>query len=132
MIGQLEALPVLASTVAAEMSSDPILKQVVRYLRGEWPDQVPEALVPLWRRREELTLEAGCILWGIRVVIPKKLQPQILSKLHQGHPGIVKMKAAAHSHVWWASLDSNLEQCAHACEACQVSKNLPAKAPLHP
>lgn len=132
MIGQLEALPVLASLVAAETSSDPILRRVVKYLRGGWPDRVPEALLPLWRRREELTLEAGCILWGIRVVIPKKLQPQIVSELHQGHPGIVKMKAVARSHVWWASLDSDIEQCAHACEACQVSRNLPAKAPLHP
>lgn len=132
MIGQLEALPVLASSVAAETAADPILKKVVTYLRVGWPDRVPEAFLPLWRRREELTLEAGCILWGIRVVIPKKLQPQILSDLHQGHPGIVKMKAVARSHVWWSSLDSDIERCTHACEACQVARNLPAKAPLHP
>ena len=66
------------------------------------------------------------------MVIPLKLQSQVLTELHQGHPGVVKMKAVARSHVWWASVDNDIEQCARACEACQVSRNLPAKAPLHP
>ena len=132
MIGQLEALPVPASSIAAETASDCILKRVVQYLRGGWPKNVPEALLPFWRRRDELTLEDDCILWGMRVVIPKKLQSQVLTELHQGHPGIVKMKVVARTHVWWASVDHDIEQCARACKACQVSRNLPAKAPLQP
>ena len=132
MIGQLEALPVRASTVAAETSVDPILKRVARHLRSGWPDRVSESLQPFWRRKEELSLEGGCILWGMRVIIPKKLQPQILSELHQGHPGIVKMKAVARSHVWWPCLDSSIEQTVRGCEACQLNRHMPAKAPLHP
>ena len=131
MIGQLEALPVQALAVAAETASDTTLKRVVQYLRGGWPRQVPETLLPFWRRRDEMTLEGGCILWGMRVVIPKKLQPEVVAELHRGHPGIVRMKAMARSHVWWVTVDKDIEQCVRACEACQASRNMPARAPLH-
>ena len=42
------------------------------------------------------------------------------------------MKALIHSYVWWPGIDGEVELCVKACSACQASKNLPAKAPLHP
>ena len=39
---------------------------------------------------------------GKVVVIPKKMQPQILSELHAS---IVKLNAVVHRHVWWLSSD---------------------------
>lgn len=35
----------------------------------------------------ELFLEEGIIFKGERILIPKKLQPQILEELHHMHPG---------------------------------------------
>ena len=49
----------------------------------------------------ELMVHQGYILWGIRVVIPDKLQDRVLEKLHDGHLGVVKMKVLARSYVWW-------------------------------
>ena len=71
-------------------------------------------------------------MWGHRVVIPKKWQEKVLEELHVGHPGVVRMKSLACSHFWWPDLDKNIEECSKACPACQSTKNLPAKAPLHP
>ena len=76
-------------------------------------------------------MEQDCILWGCRVVIPEKLQAKVLAELHQGHPGTVRMKVLARSHVWWPGIDKAIETCTKTCTACQSTRNLPAKAPLH-
>ena len=55
--------------------------------------------MPYFERRNELTVHQGCILWRIRVVIPNKLQERVLQELHDGHLGVVKMKALARSYV---------------------------------
>ena len=64
--------------------------------------------------------------------MPLALQKRVLEELHEGHPGIVRMKSLARSHVWWPGLDSDIEQLAKGCMACQSVKNAPAVAPLHP
>ena len=79
-----------------------------------------------------MSVEQGYILWGIRVVIPPSLQPQVLEELHHTHSGIVRMKATARSYVWWPHLDQDLEQLAKSCVQCQSYRNMPAAASLHP
>ena len=69
-ISQLEALPITAPSVQQTTCKDPILSKVTRYLKRGWPTKVPEAIQPYSTRRNELTIEANCLLWGIRVVIP--------------------------------------------------------------
>ena len=61
-----------------------------------------------------------------------KLRKQVLSELHQGHPGVVRMKSLAQSHIWWPGLDQEVEEMVKACTACQEVKNSPTVAPLHP
>ena len=38
-------------------------------------------------------------MWGIRVKILPKLPLQVLKELHQGHMGVVKMKAIAQLYL---------------------------------
>ena len=69
-------------------------------------------------------------MWGIRVTVPKKLQEDVLKELHRDHQGIAKMKADAGSYIWWPGLDKSLEQIARDCEACKLTKSMPAVAPF--
>ena len=71
-------------------------------------------------------------MWGIRVIIPKSLQASLLKDIHQGHPGISKMKSLARSHFWWPGLDSDLEHLAKSCQSCQAVKQAPPAAHLQP
>ena len=71
-------------------------------------------------------------MWGIRVVIPRKLQDKVVEDLHREHPGIVRMKAIARSYMWWPQIDKLLEKVAKSCVHCQAVKSKPAVAPLHP
>ena len=71
-------------------------------------------------------------MWGIRVVIPKKLQPRILQDLHSGHPGVMRMKSVVRSHAWWPGLDEDIQVLATLCQQCLEGKNAPPEAQLHP
>jgi len=83
-------------------------------------------------KRNELTIEKGILLWGIRVILPSKLKDQVLQEIHQGHPGTNRMKQIARSHVWWLKLDADLEAVCKSCKACQEARNSPVATPLHP
>ena len=71
-------------------------------------------------------------MWGIRVIVPNKLQDKVISELHREHPGVVQMKSFARSYVWWPGLDQAIERVVKACSQCQVVKNTAPVAPLHP
>lgn len=70
-------------------------------------------------------------MWGVKVIMPTKLRPNILDELHAGHLGIVKMKVLAIGFVWWPGIDPEIKQLAMKCLECQQVQNKPACAPLH-
>ena len=50
-----------------------MLSQVLQFVLQGWPSEVEEeALKPYFIRREELSVQAGCLLWEARVVVPLK------------------------------------------------------------
>ena len=71
-------------------------------------------------------------MWGIRVIIPPKLRPQVLKELHQGHMGVVKMKAIARSYIWWLGIDKEIEPTAKSCPGCQLTQREPSTVPCAP
>ena len=87
---------------------------------------------PFNRRNEELSVQDGCVLWGSRVIIPKRGQQGVLELLHEGHPGISRMKAIARSIVWWPGLANEIEEMVRNCSHCQQHQKTPRQSPLHP
>ena len=128
-ISQIHALPVTAAELQRVTRQDSQLGCVFRYTQNGWPEKVTPDLKPYWFRR---TVEGGCLMWGIRVVVPEKLRGRVLDELHHSHAGIVKTKSLARSYVWWPGLDAQIENLTRSCETCQAARSAPMVAPLHP
>ena len=77
-VAQLDSLPVTAEQLGQATRTDPILSKVRRFTKSGWPYQVKECLKPYWYRRNEISVEGDCLMWGIRVIVPKKLQDDVL------------------------------------------------------
>ncbi|XP_051785429.1 uncharacterized protein K02A2.6-like [Erpetoichthys calabaricus] len=100
-------------------------------LTGKSPNTLPE-LKPYLSRKSELSVQAGCLLWGRCVIIPPPLQKLLIQQLHASHVGIVRMKEIARSYFWWPGIDGHIEERAKTCSSCQKIRNAPQLAPLHP
>lgn len=125
--------PVNAAKVKLWTARDPVLSQVLQFVLYGWPFTIEEeALKPYFARREELSVHAGCLLWGSRVVIPPQGREEVLNVLHESHPGIVRMKSLARSYVWWPKMDARLEEKVKNCATCQSHQSKPPCSPLHP
>ena len=130
-----EVLPCAREEIRNHTRKDAVLSKVMRYTLDGWPNHLAEdeaELKPFYDRRNEITLEKGVLMWGMRIIVPPKLRGSVLTELHEGHMGVVKMKSVARSYVWWPQIDRQIEQCAKGCESCQVIQNNPGQEPLHP
>ncbi|XP_026528261.1 uncharacterized protein K02A2.6-like [Notechis scutatus] len=81
-----------------------------------------------WSQYNRNRMFTGCVLWGDRVVIPEKLQKKVLNLLHDGYPGIIRMKALARSYAWWPGMDKQIKAWVATCSKCQETRSAPPKA----
>ena len=70
----LDTSPTTSMQIKKWTDHDPELSKVRDLILSAWPEkEVTEDIYLLyWRRRYELNVEDGCLLWGNRVVIPKR------------------------------------------------------------
>ena len=113
---------------------DQILQMLMQQLMEGWPQHIkklPLALRPFWQLRNDLTIEHSYITYKGRLYVPTVLRTNMVKALHQGHPGIVKMKLRAKSAVYWMGLNKEIEE--HMFnEPCQIHGRSQQKEPAIP
>ncbi|XP_058872250.1 uncharacterized protein K02A2.6-like [Acipenser ruthenus] len=133
LLENLSTFPVNLGQIQSGTRRDPILSRVLTYVRSGWPAEAEmEDLRPYFRRKEELSIQDNCLLWGNRVIVPPQSQEKVIAELHEAHPGISRMKSLARSMVWWPCMDQALEKKVRECTICQSTRHAPPPAPLHP
>lgn len=106
-----ETLDTLSAVeVAKETKRDKTLNKIIRYVNGTWPstNEMSESEKKYYVKRDELTVEKECLLWGYRIVIPESIRESVLRELHASHFGIVKIKMMGRSYVWWPNVDGDI------------------------
>ena len=113
-----------------------ILKHIIQH---GWPKtikEVPQEIKKYWTFHEELTIEDGLILKGMRIVIPEKMREDILKQIHEGHLGFNKCQMRAKETVYWPGLNDQLENLILNCQLClkyskSKNKSMPPTALGH-
>ena len=123
---------VTATTIRSWTDKDPVLSLVRRMVLHGWQPQASDEFRPYEQRKLELSVQNGCVLWGSRVVVPPQGRQHVLEMLHEGHPGISRMKSLARGIVWWPKLDADQETLVRSCKACQENQKCCSKVQLHP
>ena len=83
----LENTPVNATQIKNWTNNDRILAKVRKMVQKGWNNTEEESIQPYQRWRDELSVHAGCVMIGNRVVIPLAGRKHIIEQLHQSHPG---------------------------------------------
>lgn len=121
-ISQLNALPVTARQVAEATARDPELSALLNDIKeGK----------NLGSNTFKFALLGNVIFNGSRVYVPKTLRNQVLQELHDGHFGVIKMKALARAHVYWPKIDADIETLAASCPHCISTMKNPPKTAVH-
>ena len=113
LMDHLAGTPVCSAQIKNWTKCDPVVSKAVQFISQGWPTSCEETeLKPYTRRKWELSVEDGCLLWGRRVVIPPQGRSKILADLglHAVHPEVSRIKALARSYVWWPGLYETIEQ----------------------
>ena len=64
-----ECSPITATQIKAWTARDTMLSRVAERVLSGWSSTADETLIPYQRRRDELSLEDGCVMWGNHVVV---------------------------------------------------------------
>ncbi len=132
VIEKIEDLPFTGKEISKYTREDRVLARVYHYIQKGWPITVQDELKAYHRRRTELSTLAGCILLDARIIIPPKARAHILAELHQGHPGVSRMKSLARMHVWLPNIDDEVEALVKTCKSCQENQKDTPTIPLEP
>uniref|UniRef100_A0A0N4W5J5 RNA-directed DNA polymerase n=1 Tax=Haemonchus placei TaxID=6290 RepID=A0A0N4W5J5_HAEPC len=130
-VNAVSSLPVDARKIAEETSKDPNLKEVLHFVRrGEWPKK-SDVAKRFNSLKKSLSTQNGCLLIGDRIVIPDTLRKAVLSELHDGHPGMTRIKMLARNYVYWTNINDDIETFVRTCRCCQETAKNPIKTTLH-
>ena len=119
LIDELDCSLVGAEQLSRYIGRDPTLAHVCEYLMRGWPAGENDAqFAPYKCRRDELSVQDRCVLWGARVITPPQCRQEVMQQLHLAHPEINRMKGLARSYVWWPGMDKDLEKMVQRCDTC--------------
>jgi hypothetical protein len=132
LMDTLHSTPIDSQQIRRWTDRDPVMSKVRRLVQTGWKQTSTVEMKPYQERHLELSIQGSCVLWGDRVIIPTAGRVKILELLHDGHPGMTKMKQLARSVVWWPSITKDIEEKVKSCETCSIHQKSPPVAPMHP
>ncbi|KAJ8030205.1 hypothetical protein HOLleu_26545 [Holothuria leucospilota] len=108
-------------------------RQIREYCMSGWPPYKPGTpfMQKYFEHQSHFTVVDDLVVYDARIVVPRELRRDILSKIHQGHLGITKCRSRARSSVWWPGMSKMIEEMVKDCEICR-KYNPPKTEPLLP
>lgn len=94
------------------------MQKLIRFIKTGWPSNCKSI--------QDSALQS--IL--VRLVIPEYFRKKLLKQLHQGHPGIERVKAIARSTIYWPNDD--IGEYVGRCSSCANARKSPPQAEPHP
>ena len=95
-------------------------------------EDLPTSLRRYWSYRDELTRRDGSLFKRDKLVVPDKLQSEMLEKIHETRLGIMKYKSRARQVLFWPGTSSQIEETVAACRVCAEHSRAKPREPLFP
>ena len=116
-----------------ETAKDTQLTKVIQTIKDGWPDNkhsLPKGVEEFWNFRSELSVLDGLLFRGEKLVVPKALRQEMLTRIHTGHLGIEKCKRRARDVLFWPRMNAQIEDVVLGCSICSENAIANQKEPL--
>ncbi|KAK6762496.1 hypothetical protein RB195_023283 [Necator americanus] len=102
--------------------------------KGRWPSK-PKVQISnrkaLNALSHVLSAQNGYLCFDHRIVVSTSLQEAVLKPLHEGHPGMTRMKVLARGYVYWTKINKDIEEAVRHSRNCQEAAKMPKKTSLN-
>ena len=115
-----------------DTSEDPDLQQLKNAILNGWPEKhdTPASLKPYQSFQGEMTVQNGLIYRGMRVIVPKVMQAEMLKKIHASHQGIDASLRRAKDVIFWPGMTAQIKDMIAQCGACNTYQDHQSKEPM--
>ena len=122
----LEPTEALSADILEQLKNETLSDEVLQTLKNihghGWPQhrkQVDKRVIQYWPIRDTVSMRDGIIFAGERIVLPSKMRPNMLQRLHVAHQGMQRTKALARVHWYWPGMSKDIERMVESCATCQ-------------
>ena len=122
-------------SLKAATAQDEILQQLTSTILRGWPDNkrdTPLNIRTYWPYRDELTTHDSIIYKGTKVLVPKRMQPVMLQRVHTSHQGPEACVRRAKDVIFWPGMTKEICHMAEQCHTCNEYAIKQQKEPLIP
>ncbi|KAK3710878.1 hypothetical protein QZH41_014864 [Actinostola sp. cb2023] len=112
---------------------DPVLQTLKDTVLAGWPErreQAPEHISDYWNYRDEITVHNGVLFKSQRVIIPRVMRANTLSRIHSSHLGAESCLRKARDIVFWPGMTSDVKETVAKCSVCADYQAKNAKQPM--
>ncbi|KAL1458772.1 hypothetical protein WDU94_008888 [Cyamophila willieti] len=122
-------------SIRQETIKDDCLKYVIKYFQEGWPKhkkQVHRLAQEFYPFRNEIHVLDNVVFKDTSIVIPKKLQKEMLEKIHTSHMGVARSKNLVKGIIFWPRIWDEIKITCQNCQVCIKYKPNNQKEPLLP
>ena len=120
-LASVKVSPERLTQIQTSTAHDPVLQVLKTTVLTGWPEsreETPIAIRDYWNYREEITLHNGILFKNQRVIIPKAMRSEILSRVHSSHQGIASCLRKAKDIVFWPGMNVTIKEMVTSCSVC--------------
>ena len=111
----------LLADIRQATEKDAQLSKILEYIRERWPNSKNTNgtdCTSVFELLAYFSFVNGVLLRGDQILMPKKLQKEMLNKAYEGHLGAAKSKARARERIWWQGMNKAIDDMIDRCEVC--------------
>ncbi|KAL9951197.1 hypothetical protein ACROYT_G043817 [Oculina patagonica] len=113
--------------------ADQPLQTVAQLTKQGWPDhknKVPADAKPYWSFKEEIHEADGILFKSHKMIVPERLRPEMLKRIHESHLEIEKSKRRARDILYWPNMNAQITEVIANCSSCLKHRKNNTKEPL--
>ena len=135
-INQIEHVRISDTTqheIRKHTRADETLQTLLTTVLTGWPtkkDEVPVCIRTYWGYRDEITAQNGILFKGPRVIVPRSLRAQMLTRTHTSHQGVEACVKRAKDVIFWPGMTAEIREIVSQCSTCNEIRDKQQKEPL--
>lgn len=111
----------LVENLYKNSTSDPEYNLLKNTIINGFPanyNEVDPIIRPYAKVKDSLSVDEELVVYGSRLVVPRKLRKDVLQRLHSSHQGIGRTRSRARQSVYWPGIDNDIKNIVEACKDC--------------